>query len=311
MRLAKSIVSLLLWRLTNFIFSLPLDKVRFETIYILYPLTPRVIYTPCLQGRPMASVSQLETVKNLIPSNRSNIRTDCVFCGGKSTLSISRMSGQLLWNCHRASCPAKGREKGFRTLDDMRVSLGKSLQSRQPEFTLPDHLTNVLGNDRAVEYLRRNNCLPAYTKRLADIRYDPQQDRVVFVNRYKNTLVGAVGRALQRETVPKWYRYDENACPYVVGASDIAVIVEDAASACAVSSVATGVALMGTHLSNSYLGMLRDYKSLIVALDPDAQRKGIAMERLLSYYAPTRTALIKNDLKYFTSTEIARMLGIG
>ena len=173
---------------------------------------------------------------------------------------------------------------------------------------MPTHFTNVLSEERAVTYLRKNNCMLAYSKRLADIRYDPKQDRVVFVCLDKGRIVGATGRALARDVKPKWYRYDNNQTMFVAGNSDVGVLVEDAASACAVSPIATGIALMGTNLSQSNVGMLLNYREIIVALDPDAQRKGIELSRLIGYYTKVRTALIENDLKYFTIDTIADML---
>lgn len=254
-------------------------------------------------------MSQIDVVANLLPPNQSRRRMNCVFCGGRNTLSISRIGGLLLWHCHRASCDTNGREKGARTLEDMQFELGK-LQRGTPEFVMPDHFTNVLGNEEAIEYLRRNNCLVAYSNRLADIRYDPRQNRVVFVCKDEDKIIGATGRALDRETQPKWYRYDTNQPMFVAGNKNIAVIVEDAASACAVAPIATGMALMGTNLAQSNLSILSRFDEVIVALDPDAQRKAIDMERIIQYYAPTRTVLIENDLKYFPTDKISTMLRI-
>lgn len=256
----------------------------------------------------MSYVNQLHTITNLIPPNRTRTRVHCPFCGGRNTLSISRVNGTLLWNCHRASCDASGGEQGQRTFDDIRARLSPSTKPKDLTFDVPTHFTNVLSEERAVAYLRRNNCMLAYSKRLADIRYDPKQDRVVFMCKDKGRIIGATGRALVKGTQPKWYRYDSNQTMFAAGNSDIGVLVEDAASACAVSPIATGIALMGTNLSQSNVGMLLNYREIIVALDPDAQRKGIELSRLIGYYTKVRTALIENDLKYFTIDTIADML---
>jgi hypothetical protein len=253
---------------------------------------------------------QLEIIERLIPQGRTRMRTNCPFCGAKNTLSITREGGNLLYQCYRASCPVAGGKQVARTIDEMRRALGLTHHEKAAEFELPDHLVNVLTHEPAVAYLRRNHSLQAYVDRRALIKYDPRLDRVVFCVSHERKVVGATGRALNKETKPKWFRYDAAGYPFIVGDSATAVIVEDAASACAVSSVATGIALLGTNLANSYLGSLKNYKQVIIALDPDAMCKAIDMERSLAYFANVRTAQIEDDLKYFQPSQIAKMLNI-
>jgi len=254
-------------------------------------------------------------------------RTNCPFCGGPNTFSVSKVDGLLLWYCYRASCKTKGKASVGRSLDDLRLR-------RKPEhtattFTLPDHFANVLSSEAAVSYLKRNNCLTAYTSRTADIRYDPKLHRCVFVNHNSAGIVGAVGRSLNKDDKPKWWRYDRNSFPYIVrpavtaydhsgdrlGCSTgivgntLAVLVEDAASACAVSAAGVaGVALMGTNLADAMLTPLRQFSKVLVALDPDAIRKALDIAAKLRYVVDTEVIRIPDDLKYFKPDEIRTIL---
>lgn len=249
---------------------------------------------------------QLIYVRSL-PLGNGHYRGDCPVCGGKNTFSVSSDTGNILWFCYRASCGARGKHHTGRSATDIRRSLRQQQEDRL-EFDLPNHFTNALSNEQAVTYLRNNNCIDAIAKRRADIRYDPRLNRVVFVCKLNSNIVGATGRALTAGTKPKWYRYDSNQVPFICGSGSTAVLVEDAASACAVSELATGVALMGTNLSDSLLTFLRDYARVLVCLDPDALRKALDISRTLAYLTSTTVVRIPDDLKYYSSEQIAEIL---
>ena len=255
---------------------------------------------------------QLDVIKSIPLNNNNHARTNCPFCGGSNTLSVSKVDGLLLWHCYRASCSAKGKATVGRTLDDLR--LRRKTEHQDATFTLPEHFVNVLSNESAVSYLKHNHCMSAYSSRIADIRYDPKLNRCVFVNHYSGNCVGAVGRALDKETKPKWWRYDRNQYPYIVrsvsdSACSTAVLVEDAASACAVAAAGVvGVALMGTNLSDSMLTPLRQFTKVLVALDPDAIRKALAITSKLRYIVDTEVRRIPDDLKYFNPDQIRSIL---
>jgi len=142
----------------------------------------------------------------------------------------------------------------------------------------------------------------------ADIKYDVAQDRVVFVvkNKYTNEYAGAVGRALHKDTYPKWYMYGGKHVPFICGECDDAVIVEDCASACAVSGVLTGIALMGTSLADTHLAHIMQYKNIYVALDRDATTKSfsIAKELRSKGFTNVKVKALEDDLKYFKTDEI-------
>ena len=87
------------------------------------------------------------------------------------------------------------------------------------------------------------------------------------------------------------------------------MLVEDCASACAVSEVHTGVALMGTSLPDSYIPVLKKkFKKVIVALDRDATTKAFDISNQLRYYMDTEVKILEDDLKYFDKTPIGSLV---
>ena len=84
-----------------------------------------------------------------------------------------------------------------------------------------------------------------------------------------------------------------------------AVIVEDCASACAVSNILTGVAILGTSLKQSHKQSLKSYDKLYIALDRDATTKAfdIANELRSEGFKNVKIKALKDDLKYFNTEE--------
>lgn len=235
------------------------------------------------------------------------LRFNCPFCGNHKTLAVTNDRGNLLWHCFHASCHAKGNTSLERDTAMIRASLMEHADHK-PAFELPSHLTNVLSDNSAINYLRKNNCLEAYAERRADIRFDVRQRRVVFCIKDGNEIVDAAGRALDPQQKPKWFRYGSSGIPFMCGSSTTGVIVEDAASACAVSSLATGIALLGTSLQSTFVSRLKPFDELIVTLDRDAATKALELQRFLSFYVPTRVCILNDDLKYYSAEEIRNLL---
>lgn len=255
----------------------------------------------------MSYSEQLKYVQSLGIRAGQHRRVDCPFCNGRNTLSVSNEFGQLLWGCFRASCDVKGVAETTRSVDDIRAALTKRVNS-VPKFRLPDYLTSVMSEERARKYLEKFHCQEAYATGRAEIRYDPKTDRVVFIIRDKGEIVDAAGRALKSDQKPKWLRYGSSNQPFVCGSSSTAVVVEDCASACAVSGVATGVALLGTNLQSSFVGMLRSYKKVLICLDPDATGKSLALKSELSYFCRVSVVRLPDDLKYYNAEQVSNLL---
>lgn len=150
--------------------------------------------------------------------------------------------------------------------------------------------------------------MDAYQNQRARIMYDPKQDRVVFLVMENGEVYDAIGRSLNKGVVPKWYRYGKSSKLFKAGDHPEAVLVEDAASACAISPVATGVALLGTNMKDADLSQLKQYDRVYVCLDPDATRKSLDIHKYLSYFVNSKIIRITDDLKYFDVQEIRQLL---
>jgi ABC-type uncharacterized transport system permease subunit len=95
----------------------------------------------------------------------------------------------------------------------------------------------------------------------------------------------------------------------MINDGDTCVIVEDIPSAIVASAAGyASMALLGTHLTTLDIQDLMGYTNIIVALDPDAHSKGIAMAARLSAYSNARAVLIPDDLKYSKPEDIKEIL---
>ena len=103
--------------------------------------------------------------------------------------------------------------------------------------------------------------------------------------------------------------YGSKEVPFKCGECDDAVIVEDCASACAVSNILTGISIMGTSLMPEHKKYLEPYKNLYVALDRDATSKSyeIANELKSDGFKNVKVKPLTDDLKYFNTDEIKEM----
>jgi DNA primase len=127
--------------------------------------------------------------------------------------------------------------------------------------------------------------------------------------------VGAVGRALNSMTYPKWHMYGNKDVPFKCGLPEHkeAIIVEDCASACAVSNILTGVAILGTSLKESHKQYLKQYDKIYVGLDRDATKKSYDIANELKSYGLQNVHVkpLSDDLKYFSTEEIKNIFRVG
>lgn len=255
----------------------------------------------------MNRAEQQRHVESLGVRPGTSRRFHCPACGGRLTLSVSALAGELAWLCFRASCDVRGRKSVARTMADMIHGLDpEDDPDVAPEFTPPSWWTDVQSSDAALRWMDRFHVMPAYEAGWVTLRYDPREDRVVFLlHDDALRLVDAVGRALEAET-PKWRRYAASGLPFVVNpACKVAVVVEDCASACAVAAAGfTGVALMGTRLLSSHIATIRASKVALVALDPDAAAKALQIQHALGLWMPARMIMLEDDPKYFDPAEL-------
>ena len=236
---------------------------------------------------------------------------DCPFCSGKNTLSVDTSANNLNWYCFHASCKAKGKYQGEKNMNYVIDTFKQKEEIQNLTFEIPDSFTSVYSDEKAMKYLHKNNCWEAWAWGRADIKYDVRQDRVVFLVKDKTTgkYSGAVGRGLNKNVYPKWFMYGSKEVPFKCGECEDAVIVEDCASACAVSNILTGISIMGTSLMEEHKKFLEPYKNLYIALDRDATAKSyeIANELKSDGFKNVKVKPLTDDLKYFNTDEIKEM----
>lgn len=249
-------------------------------------------------------------IQDNLPQGNETIRTTCPDCRKPDTFTISRVNGRVLWNCYSANCKVKGVFIGItRDYDEINKKVRQNYHEFcHADFATPHSFTLFTNNNQAVSYVVKNNCMKAYKDRMADIMYDSKQNRVVFMVKNNNIICDAVGRSLSKSIKPKWYRYGKSNRLFTCGNSKIGVLVEDAASACAISPVATGIALLGTNLRDVNVSALRKFDHIHICLDPDATRKALWMQKHLAYHVSCDIVRIDDDLKYFSPEEIKRLV---
>jgi hypothetical protein len=259
---------------------------------------------------------QLKIINGMAVQPNTDVRMDCPFCFHKNTFTLKNISGKIMWNCFYAMCEAKGKiEKDMSPEDlkkflDVELSLQNKMKSTNKiKWSVPEYFTSVYSNQRALNYVKNNNCMNAMEKGLAKIMYDPKKDRVVFLIKEQNEVVSAIGRAITSENYPKWFVYGTKSNPFVCGKHNQVVLVEDCASACAVSSVITGIALLGTSLPEEYIPHLKKYDKVSIAFDRDATVKALDLSSKLCYNVNNlKVIMLEDDLKYFDSNQIKEIL---
>jgi len=260
---------------------------------------------------------QYEIISKIRVKDDETKRINCPFCGGKYTLTVSKTDGSVIWNCYKASCNAHGGKRIGYGLNAIKRKMNEEPSIRAQHYysdkrnhPLPQINSLVEHHERVIDYLRNNNCYNAYEDKAVDITYDPAKDRVLF---WMNDHSGAVGRCLIQEVKPKWLAYGDTTGVLSIGNSSTAIVVEDAASACAVyaTGVYTGVALLGTNISPLQRIQLRKFKKLIICLDKDASKKAIKLARSLNGYVDATVCFIQEDFKYMSPTSIMETLNEG
>jgi len=235
-------------------------------------------------------------------------RINCPFCGGTNTYTANRLSGKLVWNCYKASCPSKGMidtEMSAETIRE-RMAAREALKDSSRSVPIPTHLSNVRHHPAALDYLQSVNSMYAFEQGFIPVKFSPAENRVLF---FSEDGLGCVGRALDRRR-PKWKVYGNIDGIIKVGQGTIGVVVEDVASACAISMLpkCSGCALLGTHATTLAKRQLRGFDQVIIALDKDASQKSLRLKSQIEGRVPTRVILLEQDLKYVSKQEMERLI---
>ena len=235
-------------------------------------------------------------------------RSDCPVCGKPNTFSVTDDGLQRLWYCFHADCNVSGRtgvtlSRQHASRVFSRSHTDSPVSRTSNTYEVPNTFVSLSRNLDAELYVRSVHAYDAYIAGRADIRYDFRTGRVVYLVKHEGKVVDAVGRSINGKGV-KWYRYGNSDVPFMVGTGKrIACVVEDAASACSVSNIITGVAILGTNLLDKHIQHLSYYQKIFVALDKDATDKALDMVKILCRKVPTRLMVLDRDLKNMTNEE--------
>lgn len=253
----------------------------------------------------MLSTKEVQSLLN----GSSSYRGDCPVCGGRNSFSASLTVGKIAWICFKASCSERGRDYSTRSVEQIVTALLRSTSSK-PEysFSTPDFFTNIEQKENAINFFKNHNILDLYNEGRIKLRYDPKQDRAVFLIERGGQVVDAMGRSLSK-SFPKWFRYGNSSKSFLLRKSpDTIVITEDIPSACVVAYSYSAMGLLGTELSDDDMIDLLSYKNIIIALDPDAYSKGLIIQNRLQPFTNARAILIPDDLKYFKPSKVKEII---
>jgi len=244
----------------------------------------------------------MEWIKNYVGNlhvvSYGRFRGDCPVCHRSNTFSVTDTGFERLWYCFHADCHTKGSTGVQLTKENSKVAFKERVEKRvdDTEFVIPDTFVSLSRSKEAEAYVKKVGSYDAYLNGLVDIRYDFQQDRVVYLVKKDGKVIDGTGRSLNGRK-PKWRRYGNNKHPFICGRDGSLWIVEDTASACSICGIVTSIALMGTTLLDEYIDTIKKYKKVFVALDKDATSKAYIMVRKLRNYVPTKLVVLNKDLK--------------
>ena len=236
-------------------------------------------------------------IQNLDIQESETVRMDCPECKGRKTFTVTNNNGQLMWNCYKAGCNISGANRVSMSATAIQDKLNKIVKVKDTSFDMPMYVVPVpVPTDAPVyEYASEWGLDVAEH----GLMYDIREHRVVFPVVHNGITVDATGRALGKR-IPKWKRYGNSGLPYVHGCGKVAVVVEDCVSAAVVGGDRhTGVALMGTSMSNEQRQYLAQFSTAVVALDPDASKKTLAIAKeLRSVVKDVKVLRLQDDIKY-------------
>lgn len=234
-----------------------------------------------------------------------NVRTNCLKCGGKGTLYTLISKGKRKYHCFKPGCKNSGIELLELDADALRDYNIENIF--KGEGIRKEYLFSAVENScKCMQLLERYGIEYLIDDCSTTVAYDPVQERLVFG--YKDLIIG---RALDKGSAPKWYRYSGTNTPYHLRPrnSPHLIIVEDCISAAVVAKTIDCMALLGTSMIDAYYPYLlkrsgAPYRNIYIALDKDATGKAIEIARDLSYISPTRVTILERDLKELTAEEL-------
>ena len=247
-------------------------------------------------------------VSDLGLSNGETKRMNCPNCKGYKTFTATNNMGSLVWNCYKVSCRVSGGTRVHLSVEDIKAGFAGAEEFAMDTFELPTYIIPHRDN----VYMNRWCDTWGLDMNELGLLYDVKESRVVFPVMHEGKMVDATGRSLSGYRIPKWKRYGKSGLPYTHGCGKVAVVVEDCVSAAVVGyGNFVGVALLGTSLQESHKRYLAQFSTAVVALDPDALPKTLAMAKeLRGHVNDVRVLRLKDDIKYRDPTDMENLNGI-
>ena len=247
-------------------------------------------------------------VSDLGLSNGETKRMNCPNCKGYKTFTATNNMGSLVWNCYKVSCRVSGGTRVHLSVEDIKAGFAGAEDFAMGTFELPTYIIPHRDN----VYMNRWCDRWRLDMDELGLLYDVKESRVVFPVMHEGKMVDATGRSLSGYRLPKWKRYGKSGLPYTHGCGKVAVVVEDCVSAAVVGyGNFVGVALLGTSLQESHKRYLAQFSTAVVALDPDALPKTLAMAKeLRGHVNDVRVLRLKDDIKYRDPTDMENLNGI-
>ena len=247
-------------------------------------------------------------VSDLGLSNGETKRMNCPNCKGYKTFTATNNMGSLVWNCYKVSCRVSGGTRVHLSVEDIKAGFAGAEEFAMGTFELPTYIIPHRDN----VYMNRWCDRWGLDIDALGLLYDVKESRVVFPVMHEGKMVDATGRSLSGYRIPKWKRYGKSGLPYTHGCGKVAVVVEDCVSAAVVGyGNFVGVALLGTSLQESHKRYLAQFSTAVVALDPDALPKTLAMAKeLRGHVNDVRVLRLKDDIKYRDPTDMENLNGI-
>ena len=254
-------------------------------------------------------------IKQYINDLHLPYRGNCPNCSGTNTFVANNSNGYILYYCFRASCSLRGKINYEISVDDLRNNdsnnIIRPMEKVGESWGTPSYFVSPLSSPICYKFLNRYGLIDFYSKHVNLIRYDPKQNRCVFILLHKGECYGAVGRSLDVSSNSRWFVYHRSiGCPFQVHdkASDTSVLlVEDCVSACVASSCFNSVGLLGTNVSSDTIKYILPYTKVYIALDDDATNKAIKLQKQLSYYRPSFIVPLRKDIKYYSTFELEEL----
>ena len=233
---------------------------------------------------------------------------NCPNCKGYKTFTATNNMGSLVWNCYKVSCRVSGGTRVHLSVEDIKAGFAGAEEFAMDTFELPTYIIPHRDN----VYMNRWCDTWGLDMDELGLLYDVKESRVVFPVMQEGKMVDGTGRSLSGQRLPKWKRYGKSGLPYTAGCGKVAVVVEDCVSAAVVGyGNFVGVALLGTSLQESHKRYLAQFSTAVVALDPDALPKTLAMAKeLRGHVNDVRVLRLKDDIKYRDPTDMENLNGI-